>query len=295
MDRTLFRNLGADGRRRTPLVIAAMVVGALTAGLGGTTYAAQKVAACSKSITACGCQVKKPGTYNVTADLSSSQGLTPDGDCIEVKASRVTLDLNSHAISGPGGTNTDIGIDVMKGSNYDTIVGGSPDAKVSGWETGVEDSGRNDSLTEIDASSNSLDGVEISKGSNDQLTSWSADNNGTFGAWIKQGSGDSLSGGGAHGNGLAGIFVGCSAGGPSGEDCSGEGESKNNDLHDDSVDQNGSYGIALDSNSADTTVDSVSGSGNGSDDLLDDSCSGDSFSSDSFSSSSNSCSSGSDS
>jgi hypothetical protein len=60
-------------------------------------------------------------------------------------------------------------------------------------------------------------------------------------------------------------------------------------MHDDSADSNGEYGVALDSNSADTTIDTVSGSSNGSDDLLDDSCNGDSFSGDSFGNSSNSC------
>ncbi len=281
--------------KRTGAYTVGAIVLPLLAGGATSAYAAQKAAACPTTINACGCQIKKKGTYNVTADLDASQGLTPDGDCIEIKASRVALHLNSHKITGPGGTASDIGIDILSGSNYDSIDGGSPDATISGWETGVEDMGKDDSISAIDASSNSLDGIEINKGKNNQITSWKADNNGVFGAWIKQGSGNSLSQGSASADGKAGIFVGCSAGGPSGEDCSGEGESKNNDLHDDTAEQNGDYGVVLDSNSADTTVDTVSASSNGTEDLLDDSCSGNSFTDDSFDHSSNSCSGGIDS
>jgi len=285
MDYRFFKRIAAQNWR-SALIAGAIVAPVLAAG---TASSAQAVTSCPTAIKACGCQIKKKGTYSVTADLNAAQGLTPDGDCIELKASRVTLHLNSHQITGPGGSSSDIGIDIRSGSNYDSIDGGSPDAAISGWKTGVESSGKDDTLSGIDASSNSLDGIEINKGSNNQLTSWSAANNGAFGAWIKQGSGNSLSQGSATGNGKGGVLVGCSSGGPSGEDCTGAGESKTNDLHDDSVDSNGDYGVALDTNSADTTVDTVSGSGNGSDDLLDDSCSGDSFVGDSFGNSSNSC------
>lgn len=276
-------------------LIASALAAPLLATIGSSVAYAQTVPACSTAIQACGCQIKKRGTYSVVADLDATQGLTPDGDCIELKAPRVTLNLNSHKITGPGGTNSAIGIDIRSGSNYDSINGGSPDASLSGWQTGIEDSGRRDTLSAVDTSSNGLDGIEINQGRYDQVTSWNADNNGAFGAWIKQGSGNSLAQGSANGNGKAGIFIGCSAGGPSGEDCTGESASKGNDLQDDSTDSNGEFGVALDSNSADSTIDTVTGSNNATDDLLDDSCSGDSFSGDSFASSSDGCSTGTDS
>ena len=66
------------------------------------------VTACSNAIAACGCTIAKPGIYDVTADLTSGQGLTARGGCIDVLAKGVLLFLNGHAITGAG-TMTGVG------------------------------------------------------------------------------------------------------------------------------------------------------------------------------------------
>jgi hypothetical protein len=59
------------------------------------------ITACDASISACGCTITKSGTYTLTANLSSTQGLTATGDCIDIKASNVILNGHNFNIIGP--------------------------------------------------------------------------------------------------------------------------------------------------------------------------------------------------
>ena len=70
--------------------------------LTGLANAAPKPTACANSISACGCTITQRGTYTVTDDLASNQGLTKAGNCLEVSADHVILDLQGHAITGTG-------------------------------------------------------------------------------------------------------------------------------------------------------------------------------------------------
>lgn len=250
--------------------LAAITIATMLYSVAFAQEAKAKPTACTNTISACGCQITKKGLYKVSQSISSSDGLTPDGDCIEVKSSNVILNLGSFDITGPGGANADRGIDVVHGSNNDTIVGGSSFATISGWETGVYTGGNNGTFSNIDADSNDLAGIELDGASGNRITDWDASAEVTFGLWIRKGGNNFVTQGFASAD-RDGIFVGCgdAAGG---EDCKGAaGTDKANDLVDNETDSNSRYGLALDSNAAQTVINATSASGNASDDLFDDS------------------------
>lgn len=260
------------GSVRHRLIIGLAGMGMMMA-IGSVAFAqeanAVKATACTNTISTCGCQIKKKGLYTVTANLKSTDGLTPDGDCIEVATSNVILNLGSHSLTGPGGSNTDIGIHVKHGSNNDTIVGAGIFATVTGWGVGIYDGGNNGTLSNIDTNGNDLAGFEFDGASGNRLTDWDASNEGTFGLWIRKGGNNFITQGSADSN-RDGIFVGC--GDAAGEDCRGaSGISKGNDLVDNETDTNSRYGLALDSNAGKTVVNATSAAGNVSNDLFDDS------------------------
>ncbi|MFZ0677931.1 right-handed parallel beta-helix repeat-containing protein [Candidatus Binatus sp.] len=106
--------------------------------------AAPKPTACTSSISACGCTVTAPGTYTVTDDLASNQGLTKAGNCLEVSADHVILDVQGHAIIGSG---TGIGI-LIQNSAHDTVVQGTDltetgQSIINTWGVGLEDDANN--------------------------------------------------------------------------------------------------------------------------------------------------------
>jgi hypothetical protein len=74
------------------------------------------------TITSCGYVAKTPGTYNVTRNLYD----TGSGDCILVEADNVTLNLNSHTITGTGSDTCVYVSDTTTGydSVGDSVVGG---------------------------------------------------------------------------------------------------------------------------------------------------------------------------
>src|SRR5579864_681265 len=137
-----FRFTNGGGLKRS--ILSTLVILAILAILCGhgfaqsTAAAKAKPIACATTISKCGCAITKKGIYTVSADLSSSDGLTPDNDCIEIQTSNVIVNFGTHKLTGPGGVNSDIGVDLKHGSNNDTLVGdGATPALVTGWGTGV--------------------------------------------------------------------------------------------------------------------------------------------------------------
>lgn len=235
----------------------------------GQTTASAKPVVCGNHIASCGCVIKKKGRYDLDADLSSSQGLNPANDCLEVATSNVILNLGAHKITGPGLPNTDMGIVIKNGANNATVVGAAAFATISGWNVGLYNHGNNGSLSNIDASSNDI-GIEFDHASGDRLTDWVANNEDTFGLWIRNGNNNFVTEGHANNDDI-GILVGCKdLATTGGEDCGGAGKSSGNDLVDESVSSNTKYGIALDSNTTGSVINAVNGSSNGIDDLFDD-------------------------
>jgi hypothetical protein len=72
---------------RFTIAIAGVLALLAVVPLGAT----QAASICSSSISSCGCLIQAPGFYQVTAPLSSTQGLTFSGDCIEVNSNGVVL------------------------------------------------------------------------------------------------------------------------------------------------------------------------------------------------------------
>jgi parallel beta-helix repeat protein len=96
-------------------------------------------AAAVHTITSCGYVASSPGTYSVTTNLTDSGS----GPCIEITANNVTVNLNSHTITGTG-TDTCIEMYYNTRTNYETsgdsVIGGakgSPRANLQGCGYGL--------------------------------------------------------------------------------------------------------------------------------------------------------------
>ena len=118
------------------LLATLAIVGALmmpAAGLGTD--------ACSPTINSCGCTIATPGSYKIGLAINSTQGLTPNGACIEIASSFVILDGGKKTITGPGGTTpTGIGIWVHHKFRSDFLE--FRGTVISGWDVGLLIEGR---------------------------------------------------------------------------------------------------------------------------------------------------------
>lgn len=249
-------------------------------GWGGQALAAAKAKpiACATSITTCGCQIQKKGIYTVNANLDYTQGLTPDGNCVEITASNVTLNLNDFYVYGPGvvagSTATGIGIDILKGSNDDVIIAGSPTGirDISFWNVGISDSGKSATISNVDTDSNELAGILLDGASDTQIAGFDASFETNYGVWIQKGNNNFVSTGLTQGDGV-GVLVGCGTTATGqGQDCKGVKKVKNNIITNNTAYQSAIYGIAADSNAVDTVVVSnnmSAGNGPTSEDLFD--------------------------
>jgi hypothetical protein len=187
---------------------AAVLFGVLLIGNGPTLAA---VISCGKTISMCGCTITKPGTYNVNASLSYTQGLTKSGDCIEISASKVILNLAGYDIAGAGaGTATGDGIKVLGGANNVSVLGSY--ATIQGWKNGMEIDGNNCLVNATDTNANGVAGIFLNKASDTILFDSTSHNNGTAGIYVNNSNGTSLSDFSSHNNGTAGIYVNNSSG-----------------------------------------------------------------------------------
>jgi parallel beta-helix repeat protein len=164
----------------------------------GLANAAPKPTTCTPSISSCGCTVTQTGTYTVTDDLNASQGLTKAGNCLEVSADHVILDLQGHAIIGNG---AGIGI-LIQNSGHDSTVQGSdstePTAQaiINNWNVGLEDDANNvviELFKQIGGSifiqhGNAGDAVLLKNASGVTVANFNASFNGGTGVEIQGGS-----------------------------------------------------------------------------------------------------------
>ena len=238
---------------------------ALAAGVGfmtaGAPAAAQlfaakpKVAvkACPNAISACGCTIVKPGLYQVTANLMSSQGLTAKNGCLDVQAANVVLITGSYAngapgatfdITGPSGTTpTGIGLHILRGSHDDVIE--LPSA-LSGWDVGILVEGDNNVVEGFEAEANGTAGVELNDAQKNNINDFSADSNNNYGVWLKQSSNNQINSSSSDSNVNIAVYLGCSPSGPVAAKCKGVGDSNGNRIFDHTSAINGKYGFAID-------------------------------------------------
>src|ERR1700722_735797 len=165
--------------------------------LTGLANAAPKPTACANSISACGCTITQRGTYTVTDDLASNQGLTKAGNCLEVSADHVILDLQGHAITGTG---TGIGILIQNSAHDTTVQGTDPtetaQAIINTWGVGLEDDANNvvvELFRQIGGNSfnphgNAGDAVLLQNASGVTVANFNASFNGGTGVDIQGGS-----------------------------------------------------------------------------------------------------------
>ena len=152
---------------------------------------------CTPSISSCGCTVTQTGTFTVTDDLNASQGLTKAGNCLEVSADHVILDLQGHAIIGNG---AGIGI-LIQNSGHDTTVQGTDltetgQAIINGWGTGLEDDANNVVIelfrqiggNNFTPTGNKGDGVLLQNASGVTVANFNASFNGGTGVEVQGGS-----------------------------------------------------------------------------------------------------------
>jgi len=187
------------------LVEAIRVIGistiAILVTMTGPAVAAPKPTACTSSISSCGCTIAKTGTFTVVDDLSASQGLTKGGNCLEVSADHVILDLQGHAIIG-NGTGTGI---LIHASGHDTTVQGTDSTEaaqaiINGWGVGLEDDANNvviELFRQIGGNSfnptgNAGDGVLLRNANGVTVGNFFASFNGGAGVDVQGGGGDRL-------------------------------------------------------------------------------------------------------
>jgi hypothetical protein len=158
---------------------------------------------CPKTITACGCTVSKEGIYNVADDLTASQGLTKDGNCLDVTDEHVTLFTNGYDIIGNGSGS---GIYLSKEAKHTFMEAAGPKetyTTVSGWQYGLESHG-NGLLSEGFYFVNNNTGILLDA-DNDHISMFGSYNNSERGIYVVSGHGNQLTDGGTWNNHHAGI------------------------------------------------------------------------------------------
>jgi hypothetical protein len=187
------------------LVEAIRVIGistiAILVTMSGLAAAAQKPTACTSSISSCGCTITQTGTFTVVDDLNASQGLTKGGNCLEVSADHVILDLQGHAIIGNG---TGIGIVILSSAANTTVQGTdsteTAQAIINSWKVGLEDDANNvviELFRQIggnlrNPTGNAGDGVLLKNASSVTVGNFNASFNGGAGVNIQGGSGNRI-------------------------------------------------------------------------------------------------------
>jgi hypothetical protein len=233
--------------------------------------AASAQTACPPTINSCGCTITAPGSYKIGLAINSTQGLTPNGACIEIASSFVILDGGKKAITGPGGTTpTGIGIWVHHNFRSDFLEGRG--TAISGWDVGLLIEGRQVVADDFTANTNGTAGVELSDAEDVELTSPTASSNLNYGIWVKHTSTSDITNSKTLTNGNIGLYVGCSDIGPISAACAGVGPSPGNYIFTGSIAGNTNYGVALDIGAKSTIVTNQTLSGgthNSKDDLFD--------------------------
>ncbi len=238
----------------------------------------------STSITACG-RITHPGYYEVNSALTA--GSDP-GDCIQIVAANVLLNLNGQAITGVGAGS---GVHVMPTGAQAYIEGGG--ATISGFMDGVEINGAGATVENFVASNNrdagvllnharlatvsnfttntsgggaELDGVRLVASAQNSIESFSAIYGDRFGVWLLGSSHNSISSFTITYSGIAGIYLGCSMTGPDGSCRPTSPKSMFNAIFNGVSSDNSSapagYGVAIDLGDISNRVSNVTAQGN---------------------------------
>lgn len=202
--------------KNQPATIRATAAATVAILLMVTSLATAAPDACPTSISSCGCTATRSQTYTVTDDLDANQGLTKGGNCLEVSANHIILDLQGHAIIGNG---TGIGILILNGA-HDTTVQGTDlteagQAIVNGWRIGLEDDADNvviELFRQIGGNSfnphgNAGDGILVQNASGVTVANFNASFNGGTGVEVQGGSSNRIMNCDSIGNAASGVIL----------------------------------------------------------------------------------------
>ena len=216
------------------------------------------ITACGASISTCGCTITKPGVYTVTTNLSSTQGLTATGDCIDIKASNVILNGHNFNITGPGsGTSTGAGINVLKGAGGAFI----DTSNTSGWKYGLQLQGKNTIVGNV-GSGNNVVGVFLDGATGANINEAFAVSNTVYGVWIRGGKANQINSGISESNTGTGLYIGCHDDDTRGTACKGVMPSSGNRIYELMSQSNGDAGVVIDLGNKGNVVRDVEISGN---------------------------------
>jgi parallel beta-helix repeat protein len=189
--------------------------------------------------------IKKPGTYEVPSPFTAAA----PGDCIVIKASDVTLNLNNSEMTGIAGSLA--GIHVMPGAARVFIEGDG--TSISNFTNGIELEGTNGFVEHLSAGNNSANGVWlhnakqttvsrifcesngvagifVDHANHNRIENVAVSQNGKFGLWLNGASFNFVIGSNFSDNDV-GLYLGCSPTGPSGAKCKPGPQSSNNQVY----------------------------------------------------------------
>jgi hypothetical protein len=128
------------------------------------------------SPSACGVVISTAGCYNMTTSLIAT---STSGDCIQITAPNVYLNLTGDSITGTGGSSTGNGIHVTATGTAATIVGGT----VSGFDIGILADARV-LLEAPDVEGNNGDGIQLTSAASSKIVGGSSNSNGGNGVTV---------------------------------------------------------------------------------------------------------------
>ena len=146
------------------------------------TAASESYAACTAatthtlSPTACGVVIATSGCYNMTTSLVATSS---SGDCIQITAPNVYLNLTGVSITGTGGSSTGNGIHVTSTGAGATIVSGD----VSGFNIGILADARV-VLEAPTVEDNNSDGIQLDSAAAGKIVGGSSSSNGGNGVTL---------------------------------------------------------------------------------------------------------------
>jgi hypothetical protein len=268
------RTTAALSLRSRQFCLIALATLALTIAPGNSfaesSDAAAPLTKCQSPIGSCGCTITKKGFYEIGADLSSAQGLTPSGGCIDIRGPQVVLSAGiegggAYDITGPGGSApTGIGIHVFASSRNDLL---ELPGNVDGWDIGIEIDGSMNIVQDFSASDCGTAAVLLWRATDNVLASFDANSNLNLGVWIAGGGKNQVRGANVDDNDNIGLLIGCSPLGVVRRSCSPR--STWNKITDISANDNEAMGVVIDQGNGRNIIAGVGAHGNPADDLYD--------------------------
>lgn len=193
--------------------------------------AAHSHASHARHLSSCG-TLRRPGNYLLTKDLGPVHG-----DCFDIHAARVTLDLGGHTLTGDG-SGIGAGVRIFRRASRARVMNG----QVGAFGTGVEDDAPRALLTRLGPRNNlgigiylnrvhgsvveriypwknARFGIYLQRTARSRVLRNNVGMSGIYGIWLEASSHNTIVHNEVNASGTAGIYLGCSNAGISKEPC----------------------------------------------------------------------------